>query len=267
MRVAPEARRAWVLRIDGAADGPTNMARDHALVRRSGPDGGFLRLYRWDPPTLSLGRNEPGVGRYDVAEARTRGIGIVRRPTGGRAVLHAREVTYALAAPIRFFGGPRVAHRSINEALVRGLTRLGVEVTLAGPDADVRRTTRLDLGACFRTPAPGEIVAGGRKLVGSAQVRVGDALLQHGSILLEDDQGLVDALSGAGRPAVRCRVEGSASLAGLLGHTPDPARVCEAVAEGFRETLGGSWTRCVEDIELPPDLLERYRSPEWTWRR
>ncbi|HSR42176.1 MAG TPA: hypothetical protein VLL48_08395, partial [Longimicrobiales bacterium] len=158
------------------------MAADHALARDLPSDQAVLRLYGWSGPTLSLGRNEPARGRYDPDLARRLGVALVRRPTGGRAVLHHREVTYAVAAPVAPFGGLRSAYRAINAALVRGLARLGVPAGLAGSDA-AGGGLAPDAGACFRAPAPGEVVVGGRKLVGSAQVRFGGTLLQHGSIL------------------------------------------------------------------------------------
>ncbi|HZD06078.1 MAG TPA: lipoate--protein ligase family protein [Longimicrobiales bacterium] len=255
------------------------MATDHALARSLAPGRGVLRLYRWDPPTLSLGRNEPARDRCDVAGARARGIGIVRRPTGGRAVLHGPELTYAVVAPIEAFGGPRAAYRTINEALVRGLARLGVPAGLAGADA---RGGALppDAGPCFREPAEGEVVTGGRKLVGSAQARVGRVLLQHGSILLENRQDLVAVLLGVagGRRSAAARTwEGGlassipgaepAGLGGLLDPAPSHETVAAAVAAGFREAVGGSWSRARTAGTLPLDLLERYRSAEWTWRR
>lgn len=265
--------------MDGPADGPTNMATDHALARSLEPGHGVLRLYRWDPPTLSLGRNEPARGRLDVEGARARGIGVVRRPTGGRAVLHGPEVTYAVVAPFGALGGARAAYRTINEALARGLARLGVPAHLAGPDA---RGGALppDAGPCFREPAEGEVVAGRRKLVGSAQARLGRVLLQHGSILLEDRQDLVarlladtagEASAGSGSRGrsgdLRVRAGEPAGLGRFLDPPPSCEAVEEAVAAGFREAVGGSWSREATRHTLPLDLLERYRSAEWTWRR
>src|SRR5690606_17704432 len=112
--------------------GATNMALDHALlesVKAGGPP--VLRLYRWDPPTLSFGRNQPARGLYDHAAARARGIAFVRRPTGGQAVLHGDELTYAVVASIGALGKPREAYRRINGALVGGLRELGVGAGLA----------------------------------------------------------------------------------------------------------------------------------------
>src|SRR5690606_669373 len=103
------------------------------------------------------------------------------RPTGGREVLHDRELTYAVVVPLRAFGGLRALHRLVNGALVEALRSLGVAADLAPPDG---RALRPDAGPCFGGPAEGEVTVGGRKLIGSAQVRVGGAVLQHGSLRL-----------------------------------------------------------------------------------
>ena len=142
----------------------------------------FLRLYRWDPPTLSIGRNQP------LAEVASRDVPVVRRPTGGQAVWHEHEVTYAVAAPIAMFGSLRGAYREIHARLARALRSLGIDAMLAAAPA-VRPSGRP--AACFAMPAGGEILVQGRKLVGSAQVRRGEAFLQHGSILLDGSQEIV----------------------------------------------------------------------------
>lgn len=141
--------------------------------------GAFLRLYRWDPPTLSIGRNQSpdGVVRDDIPW--------VRRPTGGQAVWHEHEVTYAVAAPIAMFGSLRGAYGAIHARLAIALRSLGIDATLALAPA-VRPSGRP--AACFAAPAGGEILVKGRKLVGSAQVRKRTAFLQHGSILLDGSQ-------------------------------------------------------------------------------
>ncbi len=154
------------------------MAADEALLDRVVRSGGaLLRLYRWDPPTLSIGRNQP------MAAV---GVPTVRRPTGGKAVWHEHEVTYAVAAPIELFGSLRNAYCEIHTRLATALRSLGVKARLA-PN---RPTVRPSDGptSCFAASVGGEIVVHGRKLVGSAQVRRRDALLQHGSILLDGTQ-------------------------------------------------------------------------------
>lgn len=154
------------------------MAADEALLDRTVRSGGaFLRLYRWDPPTLSIGRNQP-----DALES----VPVVRRPTGGQAVWHEHEVTYAVAAPISAFGSLRRAYCEIHTRLATALRALGVDATLAPYRPTVRPSDRPT--SCFAVPVGGEILANSRKLVGSAQVRRRDAFLQHGSILLAGTQ-------------------------------------------------------------------------------
>src|SRR5437667_2389638 len=161
------------------------MATDQALLEESDRTGrAFLRLYRFDPRCISFGRNEPARERYDPDAIARLGCDVVRRPTGGRAVWHEHEVTYAVAAPIATFGGLRAGYRAIHARLVAALRRLGVEATLA---ADRPRPPQR-LGACFAAPVGGAVLVGGRKLVGSAQVCEGRAFLQHGSILLAGAQ-------------------------------------------------------------------------------
>jgi len=151
------------------------MAIDEALldeVVRSG--SAVLRLYRWDPPALSIGRNQPNT--FET-------VPVVRRPTGGQAVWHEHEVTYAVAAPIALYGSLRNAYCEIHTIIATALHSLGVPAVLAPA---VRPSGRP--AVCFATPAGGEILVNGRKLVGSAQVRRRNALLQHGSILLSGKQ-------------------------------------------------------------------------------
>ncbi len=250
-----------------APDGAENMARDDALVRslgapeRSGE--GVLRFYRWGRPTLSFGRNEPAAPYGDPERLAQAGLDVVRRPTGGRAVLHDRELTYSVVAPIASFDSLRTAYREINEALIAGLRRLGVEATASSSSAP----TGVDAGPCFRAPAESEVVLHGRKLVGSAQVRVGRHLLQHGSILLRDDQLRLAELRGENPdPADR-----PATLSEALDPLPDIPALVTALAEGFEERLGGDWRPATTSDSFPSSLLterrRHYRSPEWTWRR
>jgi len=165
------------------------MAADQAILDEAATSGrATLRLYRWHPPCLSLGRNQKIEGH---------GIAVVRRPTGGGAVWHEHELTYAVAAPLAVFGGLRAAYVGIHQAIAAALRSLGADVSLAPH----RRLTRPAPSptACFSTPTGGEILANGRKLVGSAQVRKRDAFLQHGSILLDGTQEIVGRLDGEGR--------------------------------------------------------------------
>lgn len=253
----------WRVHLDGAGTGSWNMALDHALAETLEPGRGEARFYAWDPHTISFGRNEPARGLYDVDAARREGLAFVRRPTGGRAVVHAHEVTYCVVVPIRALGGVRAAYRRINEGLVEGLRALGVGAELAESGAAVAP----DAGPCFQLPAPGEVIASGRKLVGSAQARVGRALLQHGSVILRGDQAALTRLAGRGAtdPVPPATVEA------VVGGRIDPLRLAEALARGFRLALGGDWD---EGLYLPGQLEvarrlegERYGRESWTWRR
>ncbi|MEJ2214981.1 MAG: biotin/lipoate A/B protein ligase family protein [Gemmatimonadota bacterium] len=293
------APRAGVMGVAGAM----NMAIDQALmesVRGGAPP--TLRLYRWTPGCLSFGRNQPARGRYDPAAAATRGIDIVRRPTGGLAVYHDRELTYAVAAPVSVIGKPRAAYKAINRALAAGLRRLGVPVVLVregGPGG------MLGSGPCFHEGAPGEVLVEGKKLVGSAQRCESRTILQHGSLLLEGDQAEVlelellpqaepiddrrstiddgpGGVTGPG-PATSSGVTAASpvaplvasslaatSLAAVLGSVPEGEALVAALVAGFEEELG---------VVLEPGVLtdgerarareleSHYRSDDWTWRR
>lgn len=244
-------------------DGPRNMARDHALALGLAPGRGVLRLYRWARPTISLGRNEPA-GRFrDRAHALDH-VSFVRRPTGGRAVIHDREITFAVVAPLRGLGGVRQTYRRVNEGLVNALRSLGVPAELA-PEA--QEAARPDSGPCFQQAAPGEVTVAGRKLVGSAQARIAGALLQHGSLLMDGRQELLEPVA----PKRGAPTSGAVSLAELLGSSPSWERLAGAIAAGLAEALGGRWEGASEphgyDARLEAELSSRYRSPAWTWRR
>jgi len=189
----------------------------------------------------------------------------VRRPTGGRAVLHDEEITYCVVTAPRAWGGLRAAYRAINEGLVAALRILGVEASLAGtPEGG---EAPLSAGPCFQIPAEGEIVAGGRKLVGSAQARVEGALLQHGSLLLSGSQ---DSLARIGPEAAAEAGARPVTLRSLLGSVPAPSDLVEALVGGFSGVLGGSWDGSgftKAELAAATELGRRYGSRDWTWRR
>ena len=215
------------------------MAVDRALLDEADRDGSStLRLYRWNPPCLSFGRNEATASHYDGAQIDRLGIDVVRRPTGGRAVWHEDEVTYAVAAPIEIFGSLRAAYCAIHERLAVALRSLGADVSLA-PD---RRLTRPPphptaaspdrSGSCFETAVGGEILVGGRKLVGSAQVRKRGAFLQHGSILLSGSQDMMAAVST--QPSA---ISQATTLSEFLGRPVTFDEVAEAIMRAWGEPL------------------------------
>jgi lipoate-protein ligase A len=225
-----------------------------------------LRLYGWEPGCLSFGRNQAAHGRYDGARAADRGIDVVRRPTGGRSVFHYREHTYSVTAPADEWGGLRDAYLRINRALAAGLRELGAPAAVvdAGRSGPAPKPT---VRACFRDPLPGEVVANGRKLIGSAQWRDGEALLQHGSLLLHNDQSIVEDLRIGGQGSVAVPAAG---LAEFLDPLPDIETVSQALAASFSDELERDATR--EDLTAAERATAerartKYEDHAWTWRR
>ncbi|MBV9775047.1 MAG: lipoate--protein ligase family protein [Gemmatimonadetes bacterium] len=266
MASADPAAPPWRLLDTPPAPGAWNMAVDAALMA-SVRDGALpsLRFYRWDPPCLSLGRNQPARDRYDLDALRARGFDVVRRPTGGRAVLHHHELTYSVVVPEGVLGSPRECYAAINRALVAGLRRLGVPARLQ-PRTGARAPVP-SLAPCFQEPVEGEVVVGARKLVGSAQWRERGVVLQHGSLLLADDQGEVGRLA---REALPGDGEAPTSLAELCEPVPAWERIVEALAAGWEEATAtrlhpGGLT--ADERERAAELARRYADPAWTWHQ
>lgn len=265
-RSGPEAPLGWhLLREPDGRPGWRQMAADSALLDLAVREGAVvLRLYRWDPFCLSFGAHEPAVRRYDRGRIAESGLDTVRRPTGGRAVWHARELTYAVAGPAATFGPLRAAYVTLHRILAEALRSLGAAPTLAAAPAIA---TPVDAGACFARPAGGEVLVAGRKVVGSAQLRLDGAFLQHGSMLLEDDQALVATLGQA--PALP---GGEAPLSALVGRTVTWDEAADAVVRAFAAWAGGppvplTGRRAAALAGGAAAHEGRFRSPEWTWRR
>jgi len=258
----------WRLILDAPARGAWNMAVDEALAEAvsTGLSAPALRLYRWKPPCLSLGFTQ-GLDVADRAFCAAHGIDVVRRPTGGRAVLHHLEQTYSVCAPLG--AGPfshdlQAAYRTICQALVAGLRSLGVPAELSGaPGSGLIRPT--EAIPCFAGPASGEVVVGGRKLLGSAMRRVGDAILQHGA-LLEDWDGELQAgcLGLADDASLRPAV---VTLADVLGAPPAPAALVEALVAGWRAELGVTLvpSELTATERARAGLLDRERHAHGRW--
>jgi lipoyl(octanoyl) transferase len=253
----------WYFLFSEPADGVDNMALDEALARRAARTGdAVFRVYAWSHPTLSLGRNQRARGCYDEEAAGRLGVSFVRRPTGGRALLHDHEITYSATLPCDGAAGARSAYALINDVLLNALGRLGVRAERAAA------TTALPPGPrpCFDVPAEHEIVSNGRKLIGSAQWRRGGALLQHGSILVRDDQPMIGRLS---RPASN-GTPAAATLAEALGREPSRKEVGESILHALGVATGGAPSFFQTDPVLEQDartLRATYADPAWTWRR
>lgn len=253
----------WRLLLSPPLPGAENMALDDALLERARTTGeSVLRVYAWAGPTLSFGRHQTARSAYSSARAAQQGVAVVRRPTGGRAILHHREVTYSVTAPVT--AEPlRASYARINRLLLDGLARLGVTATLADP---ATRAPLPGIGPCFETPTTGEVVVGGRKLVGSAQWRDAGALLQHGSILVDDDQAMLARLATAPLPDV----PPPATLREALGRAPAVDEVAAALFAAVRALEDGHAAPLAADdrLEARADAARaRYADDAWTWRR
>jgi lipoate-protein ligase A len=271
---------AWRLIVDQEArSGPANMALDQAIAEAvaAGSSRPTLRFYRWNPPAVSLGRHQP-VDEVDRTVIAARGYELVRRPTGGRAILHMDELTYSVAAPVdepRVRGGVMDAYLRLSNALVAGLHNAGLAAADKAPGT--ARAGRDVSAACFETPSAYEITAGGRKLMGSAQSRRAGYVLQHGSLpLIGDITRLIDVLALSPAEADELRRDLAAracTLAQALGvDDDDPSvafeTVAQALADGFRTTLNLTFTSAPpspDEIRRAGVLIrEQFANPEWT---
>jgi lipoate-protein ligase A len=256
------ASRRWRTLISPPLSGAENMATDEALLARSEKSGeAVFRVYSWSAPTLSLGRNQVAIGAYDPARAAALGVKIVRRITGGRALLHHREVTYSVTLSAGE-DAPMAIYAAINEVLLGALKSLGIDACV------VRSAGRLPPPAsapCFEQPADGEIAVRGRKLVGSAQLREGNDVLQHGSILVHDDQAFVARI--AVRPVGN--VESAATLFEQLGRAPSTEEVASALIASLERSIEADTTPLApQEMAVAVDgLRTRYVDDAWTWRK
>ncbi len=244
-------------------DAVSNMALDEAMLDVAAESGATLvRVYGWATASVSFGRNQRTDGVYSAERCAAAGVPAVRRLTGGRALLHAREVTYAVAAPVAAAPTLRGGYEAINEVLLMALHALGVP---AERSATRERLASPGLAPCFETPAVGELVVGPQKLVGSAQHRGAQAFLQHGSILLDDDQALLHDLALVPLPPVPV----PATLRAINPNL-DAGLVADALAEALRGVVTGSFV-ALPDSAIPVQYVRaaetRYRDPRWTWRR
>jgi lipoyl(octanoyl) transferase len=243
-----------------------DMAIDEvlALACARGWSPPSLRLYRWAVPTLSLGYNQPIHGEVNLSLCLQRGIPAVRRPTGGRALLHDHELTYSLALPIPCGSrGVLQDYRWISYCFLLALRRLGVAATLS-------RGTRIMEeagGICFLSASRYELTVNGRKVLGSAQRRFSGALLQHGSLLIDIDHSVWTTVFPQARE-LRAR---ATALKDLLGRSPSWDELVGAVRGGFEEGAkvhlepGGLTIR--EQSLVEELVASRYNTPAWTSRR
>jgi lipoate-protein ligase A len=267
-------RAEWRLLLDGKRDGASNMAIDEAILEAviQGHSPPTLRFYGWSPPCLSLGRNQ-SLAEANLTACRAAGVDLVRRPSGGQAVLHAGELTYSLAllqSDPRSAGGLLEAYRRLSEGLLAGLRRLGIEAVQA---LGARQTDGPPSPICFDRPSDYEITFGGRKLIGSAQWRRRGGVLQHGSLPLAGDlTRIVDLVELGDRDREEERRRLAARVISLCeaGGQEIPF---SAAAHGLARGLAATLNLVLTPGDLSPEeqaraamLRAQYTSDEWTAR-
>ena len=246
-RAEPAFQTRHTLRVllEPECSGAANMARDAALLASQAPGlPPVLRLYTWSPPAVSVGYMQDAGAILDLEHCRAAGIDVVRRPTGGRAILHADEITYAVVAACdddRFGTSLRDAHAIIGACLAASLRTLGVHATLSRPDRDLARSLMRE--PCFASAGRAELLVHGRKLLGSAQRRTATAFLQHGSLLVgpahENLAECMHAANEAARQATRATLRhATITLQEILRRSPTFAEMAQAFVRGFCDVLG-----------------------------
>lgn len=270
--------RQWRLIDDTHTAGGRNMAVDEAILRAvgAGLQPPTLRLYGWDPACLSLGYGQRW-REVDREALHARGWGLVRRPTGGRAILHIDELTYSLSLPIDHplaRGSVIDSYRMISTALVAALRRLG-----AVPNANALAKAEVSAPptpVCFDTPSHYEITVNGRKLIGSAQTRRAGGLLQHGTLPLTGDIGRICNVLAFTEDDERLRVRAvvrtqAITLDTALGFSIGWTDVAEAMVTAFSETFDVALipsALSAEELESAARLeAHLYKNDEWTLRR
>ncbi len=269
---------AWRIIKSAPASGAWNMALDEALLESAaaGNSPPTLRLYAWEPACLSLGYAQP-FKDVDLSSLIEQGWDVVRRPTGGRAILHTDELTYAVIAPQN---EPRVAgtilesYRRLSAALVEALRQIGLPAA-ADKEYPLPQGSQPNAAVCFEVPSNYEITAQGKKLIGSAQARRFRGVLQHGSLPLYGDLARITQVlsfeDDAGRQqAARRLLEHATTVESLLGYSVSWDQAALTFEQAFSTVLGlelipgeptSNELRCAEAL-----FVEKYAHPSWTQR-
>ncbi|MBS3977465.1 MAG: lipoate--protein ligase family protein [Syntrophomonadaceae bacterium] len=267
---------AWRLLDTGFDDGFTNMAMDEAILTAvsRGLVPPTLRFYGWDPPTITLGYFQKAEEEIDLCAARCLGVQIVRRLTGGRAVLHHRELTYSIIAPAdhpNLKGTVLSSYLRLSQGLLAGYRSLGALVELAKGNPGKGGGS-----ACFDTPSWYELTAQGKKIAGSAQTRKLGAVLQHGSLPFYFDIDFLLSCLKLKDKTIKERLRNTlsrqaAGINQILNREIGYNELAQALINGWSETLGWQLhpgTLTAEELLWTDSLLEKkYATDEWNLHR
>ncbi|QGQ47193.1 biotin/lipoate A/B protein ligase family protein [Metabacillus sediminilitoris] len=276
-------KEVWRYIDSGNCSPAFNMALDEALLEwhSKGEIPPTIRFYGWNPATLSIGYFQKAEKEINLEAVKKYGLGFVRRPTGGRGVLHDNELTYSVIVSEEHPDMPKTvteAYRVISEGILEGFKNLGLDAYFAIPRTDEEKQGLKSprSAVCFDAPSWYELVVEGRKVAGSAQTRQKGVILQHGSILLDLDEDMLFDLFHYSSDRVRERMQrafkNKAVATNMLREKPvtiDEAK--KAFKEGFEKGLNIE----LESYELTPEELEfvekiakeKYESDEWNFKR
>lgn len=274
---------AWRFIDSGECSPSFNMALDEALLEwhSEGKIPPTIRFYGWNPATLSIGYFQKVEREINMDSVNDHGLGFVRRPTGGRGVLHEHELTYSVIVSENYPGMPKTvteAYRVISEGILKGFHHLGLEAYFAVPRTNEEKESLKNprSAVCFDAPSWYELVVEGRKVAGSAQTRQKGVILQHGSILLDLDEDKLFSLFKYQNDRVKERMQKAFKSKAVAINDICPRRITlaeakEAFQNGFAEGL---------NIDLVPyDLTsneldyvnrlakERYENDQWNFKR
>ncbi|WP_409345840.1 biotin/lipoate A/B protein ligase family protein [Paenibacillus sp. MBLB4367] len=277
----------WRFIDSGLRSAAANMALDEAILiaHSEGKAPPTVRFYGWEPAALSIGYFQKAEAEVNFEELAKQGLGFVRRPTGGRAVLHDKELTYSIIVEESYPGLPSSvteAYRVLSEGLLQGFRGLGLDahmVTLASEEEKQKYAT-IGSSACFDSPSWYELVVEGRKVAGSAQMRQKGVVLQHGSILLDLDTEQLFAVLKFRSEALKERLMASfkdkaVAVNDLRAATGQASATIGETKTAFRAGIAAGMGIALEEAaptayeeELAAKLLaEKYGTDEWNLRR
>lgn len=272
----------WNFINTGSKDPYYNMAMDEALLNfvSRGEIDPVIRFYTWNPATLSIGYFQRLKKEIDIEKVKEKGYGLVRRQTGGRGVLHDKELTYSVIVPESHPKMPTTvteAYRVISQGLLEGFKNLGFETYFAVPRSKEEREKLKQprSSVCFDAPSWYELVVEGRKIAGSAQTRQKGVILQHGSILQDIDVDELfdlfifkhDRLKNKMKEAF---VDKAVAINDISEKHITLNEMEDAFKEGFKEGLQIEFkplTLTDEQMNKVKELEEKFRSDEWTYRK
>ena len=269
----------WRLLYTPPSSGAWNMAVDESILEHihRGESQPTLRLYAWNPPCLSLGHAQ-SFADVDMARVKANGWEVVRRVTGGRAILHTDELTYSVTGSTEepvLAGGVLESYNRLAQALLFAIRELGLPVEMKEHVLD-GHPAALNLNpVCFEVPSTYEITVSGKKLIGSAQARKKEGVLQHGSLPLTGDltricQALVFKDETAREIAAQRLLTRATTVESVSGVETDWETAAQALVKGFEAQLGIQFERgemSVSESQRAEELvMEKYAHPSWTER-